>query len=723
MPDQHEAADQSARTSSLAAGGPVGRVDVTAVVVAHDGHAWLPILIRSLTASTRRPDRIIAVDTGSADSTRTDLVGAFGESSVVVTARATGFGAAVTQALDIAPPPEDPATQSWVWLLHDDCAPAPDALEAMLAQAAREPDVGILGPKIRAWPSSRRLIEVGLTLSRSGRRERGVDGAERDQGQHDAVHDVLAVNSAGMLVRRDVYDELGGFDPRIVLYGDDIDLCWRAASLGYRTAVCPRAVMHHADAATEHKRPVHASDHAQRRLSRANALYVLLVNASAARFPFRWLRLVLASVVRVLGLLVGKAPTAAWQELRALVDVLIHPRRLLAGRRQRARASRERPAVPVGSLLARPSAQARRMTAAVADLAATVGTEGGSAVAGGGRHRSAVVPAGLGGDEDEILAAERPPRPFHRLRQPFPVMMAVLLLVTVLATRHLWSTQISGGALWPAPAHASLLWSRYTEAWHTVELGSARVAPPWLAVMAALSTVSIGQTWLAVDLVLLAAVPLAGATAYLAARSQIRQPWVRAWAAGAYGLLPAVTGAVGQGRLGTSLVIVLTPLLVLATRRALVGGSSVRGSWPAVFASALLLAVTGSFVPVTWLVFVAVGLFGAALARSVRWLVRVVVIAGTAAVLTLPWVLTIVGGGADQGWRMLFAEPGFEWSDGAPAVRSTSELLTWWLHPLGTGSVPLYGAGLLVLAALIALGRTDRGDPSSPPGCWSPSPG
>ena len=510
MPDQHEAADQSARTSSLAAGGPVGRVDVTAVVVAHDGHAWLPILIRSLTASTRRPDRIIAVDTGSADSTRTDLVGAFGESSVVVTARATGFGAAVTQALDIAPPPEDPATQSWVWLLHDDCAPAPDALEAMLAQAAREPDVGILGPKIRAWPSSRRLIEVGLTLSRSGRRERGVDGAERDQGQHDAVHDVLAVNSAGMLVRRDVYDELGGFDPRIVLYGDDIDFCWRAASLGYRTAVCPRAVMHHADAATEHKRPVHASDHAQRRLSRANALYVLLVNASAARFPFRWLRLVLASVVRVLGLLVGKAPTAAWQELRALVDVLIHPRRLLAGRRQRARASRARPAVPVGSLLARPSAQARRMTAAVADLAATVGTEGGSAVAGGGRHRSAVVPAGLGGDEDEILAAERPPRPFHRLRQPFPVMMAVLLLVTVLATRHLWSTQISGGALWPAPAHASLLWSRYTEAWHTVELGSARVAPPWLAVMAALSTVSIGQTWLAVDLVLLAARPARG---------------------------------------------------------------------------------------------------------------------------------------------------------------------------------------------------------------------
>jgi len=730
MPDQFAAADPSVPTAdadlTVPDSDPAARLHVTAVIVAHDGHPWLPTLLAALGTATRQSDHVVAVDTGSADATRADLVAALGDSDVVVAARDTGFATAVAQALDNVPREERPAEDAWVWLLHDDCAPAPGALEAMLAQAAREPDVAILGPKIRAWPNSRRLTEVGLTLARSGRRERGVDPAERDQGQRDSVHDVLAVNTAGMLIRRDVYDALNGFDPRIVLYGDDIDLCWRAARLGYRTAVCPAAVLYHADAATEQLRPVHASGHPRRRLGRANALYVLLVNASPGRLPFRYARLVLASILRVVGLLIGKAPTAAWQELRALVDVVVDPRRLLSGRRARARTTSDRPSVPVAPLLAKPTTQVRRLAAAIAELAATAGTEG-SAIAGGGRHRTpptsvaAGPPSGLGGDEDEILDMT-PDRSAwtQRLRQPFVVTMMLLLVVTAIATRDLWSTQLSGGALWPAPEHAGDLWGRYLQAWHGVELGSAQTSPPWLAVMAILSTIFGGQPWLAVAVILLGAVPLSGATAYLAARSQIGQPWLRAWTAGTYGLLAAATGAVAQGRLGTCMVLILAPVMFLATRRALVGGASVRGSWPAVFAAALLLAVCGSFVPVAWLVFLVVGLLGAVLARSVRWLVRVVVIAGSAAALTLPWLLTFFGPGAGsasesgsasgQGWRALFAEPGFNWTGASTSTsdRSASHLLTWWLHPLGVGSVPLYGGVLLVLAALVALARTDR---------------
>jgi len=719
MPDQFAAADPSVPTAdafrATSHADPVARLRVTAVIVAHDGHPWLPILLAALDDATRRPDHVVAVDTGSADATRADLLAALGESDVVVAARNTGFGTAVAQALDNVPREERPSADAWVWLLHDDCAPAPDALEAMLAQAAREPDVAILGPKIRAWPNSRRLTEVGLTLARSGRQERGVDPAEADQGQHDTVHDVLAVNTAGMLIRRDVYDSLDGFDPRIVLYGDDIDLCWRAAALGYRTAVCPAAVLHHADAATEQLRPVHASTYPRRRLSRGNALYVLLVNSSTARFPLRYARLFLASVVRVVGLLIGKAPTAAWQELRALVDVVVDPRRLLAGRRARARIPSVRPSVPVAHLLAKPTTQLRRFAVAVGELAATAGSEG-SAIAGGGRHRTssasvrAGAPSGLGGDEDEIVDAGSDGSPWtRRLRQPFAVTLMLLLVVTAIATRGLWSTQLSGGALWPAPEHAGDLWTRYVEAWHGVELGSAQSSPPWLAVMAVLSAILGGQPWLAVAVLLLGAVPLSGATAYLAARSQIAQPWLRAWAAGTYGLLAAATGAVAQGRLGTCLVLILAPVMLLATRRALVGGASVRGSWPAVFAASLLLAVCASFVPVAWLVFIVVGLLGAVLSRSVRWLVRVVVIAGSAAALTLPWLLTLLGAGSGQGWRALFGEPGYSWAGWAGAtVGPDTHLSTWWLHPLGVGGVPLYGGAFLLLAALVALVRTDR---------------
>ena len=665
------------------------------------------------------------MDTGSADTTREDLVGALGEAAVHVAARATGFGAAVTQALDgvphaVAGPAARPGTGApaeWLWLLHDDAAPDPEALAALLDQAARDPGAGVIGPKVRAWPASRRLREAGVTISRSGRRERGVDPAERDQGQHDTVHEVLAVNTAGMLVRRDLFEAVGGIDPQIVLFDDDIDLCWRIATLGYRTVICPKAVLYHAEAATDGRRPVHASRRTRGRLARGNAIYLLAANASPAVLPVVVVRLVLASLLRCLGLLVAKAPTAAGQEFLGLVDALGRPRRLAAGRRARAAAHRSAShgaPVRVGPLLARRSDALRRAAAAVGELVATAGTEG-STVAGGGRHRTTdptarrSAPALETGPVDESAENLESVEGtwWRRLRHPFAITALVLLVVAAIATGALWSSQISGAALWPAPAGAGDLWDAAVRPWHAVELGSSRVAPPWLAVMATLSSLAAGKPWIAVAVVLLGSVPLAGISGYLAARSLIRSTRLRIWAGVSYGLLPAATGAVAQGRLGTALVLVLAPLLLLAIRRGLTGGRSVRGSWPAVFTSGLLLAVCSAFVPATWLVVVVAGVLGAVLARSFRWLFRIVMIAATAFVLTLPWSATLLTEPFSTGWGRWFAEPGYPWI--APTAGSSR--WSWWIQPLGEGSVPLYTAALLLLAGLVALTRTDRARP------------
>ena len=59
----------------------------------------------------------------------------------------------------------------------------------------------------------------------------------------------VAVGSAGMLVRRSVLEELGGFDEQLPIFGNDIDFGWRAAAAGHRTLVVPGAVVFHAEAA------------------------------------------------------------------------------------------------------------------------------------------------------------------------------------------------------------------------------------------------------------------------------------------------------------------------------------------------------------------------------------------------------------------------------------------------------------------------------------------
>ena len=159
----------------------------------------------------------------------------------------TPFGAAVLAGLDALPAtgPDD----EWLWLLHDDSRPAPDALEQLLAAAAANPSADVLGPKLREWPSLRRLLEVGITMSGTGRRETGLERGEYDQGQHDRIRDVLAVNTAGMLVRRSVFMALGGFDKRLPMFGNDLDFGWRAARAGHRTLVVPEAVLFHVEAA------------------------------------------------------------------------------------------------------------------------------------------------------------------------------------------------------------------------------------------------------------------------------------------------------------------------------------------------------------------------------------------------------------------------------------------------------------------------------------------
>ena len=158
----------------------------------------------------------------------------------------TGYGAAIAHALrhraanTNVPGPAGLAPgerTEWVWLLHDDCEPAPDALEQLLRGAAEARSSAVLGPKVMDWADRRVLLEAGITIDGAGRRITGVEPREVDQGQHDGDRDVMAVSSAGMLVRRDVWDQVGGFDPAMPLLRDDVDFCWRVHAAGHRVRV------------------------------------------------------------------------------------------------------------------------------------------------------------------------------------------------------------------------------------------------------------------------------------------------------------------------------------------------------------------------------------------------------------------------------------------------------------------------------------------------------
>ncbi|HSX99127.1 MAG TPA: glycosyltransferase family 2 protein, partial [Streptomyces sp.] len=707
---------------------------VTAVLVAHDGARWLPDALAGLLGQERPVQSAMAADTGSADDSAQLLSDALGADRVLHLARRTGFGQAVEEANrtagvltqdDLAylrrPSGWDPVTRSWrddaydmpelphgepvqwLWLLHDDCAPEPDALAQLLRVVENEhelgrDDVAVVGPKLRGWYDRRQLLEVGVTIAPSGRRWTGLDRREQDQGQHDHVKPSLAVSTAGMLIRRDVFEELGGFDRRLPLMRDDIDLCWRATTAGHRVLVAPEAVVRHAEAASRERRTVDcvgrsaASPHM---VDKAGAIYTLLVNSRTAQLPWVLLRIVLGTVVRTVAYLVGKVPGQALDEIRGLLSTLLRPERIIAGRRRRGRSrldkSELRPLFPP------PGATVRATVEQVAgDLFGSADAETSPA----GRHGGAVE-SGPGDDDADFLQVEQFARLKRIARAPGPVLFGLLLLASLAACRELLGGgALAGGALLPAPADSAALWSRYLDGWHPVGAGGAEAAPPYLAIVAMLASLLFGSAGLAVTVLLVASVPLAGCTAYFASRSLVESRLLRAWAAVVYAFLPAVTGALATGRIGTAVLAVLLPLIARAGAAAggLTNRTGARGSWRATWAYALLLTITTAFTPVVWPIALLLGLGILVVRRReiTAYGLRFVAQLGTPLLMLAPWSLTLLPFG-------FFQEAGLEYG-GSSA--SATDLLG--ISPGGPGTIGGLTLIGVVLAALAALLRAER---------------
>ncbi|MFH8684898.1 glycosyltransferase family 2 protein [Streptomyces lydicus] len=712
---------------------------VTAVIVSHDGARWLPDALAGLLGQERPVQNVIGADTGSADNSAQLLAEAIGDQRVLHLARRSGFGTAVDEAVRTAPAltPDDlpylrrpsgwdPVSRTWrdeaydmpelphgepvqwLWLLHDDCTPEPDALAELLRVADASPATVIVGPKLRSWYDRRQLLETGVSIARSGRRWTGLDRREQDQGQHDQVRPVLSVSTAGMLIRRDVYEELGGFDRRLPLMRDDVDLCWRAQAAGHQVLIAPDAVLRHAEAAARERRPIDcvgrsvANPH---RVDKAGAVYTLLTNTRGRVLPYVLLRLLLGTFLRVIAYLVGKVPGQALDELAGLFGTLLRPGKILAARKRRGR-----PAVDPGELRALFPPPGATVRATVEQIAGNLAGRAAPDVASAGRHGA--VESGPGGDDADFLEIEQFARLKRIARKPAPVLFLVLLLASLIACRGLLGAgSLTGGALLPAPGSVSDLWSAYLDSWHAVGVGDSASAPPYLAIVALVSSIFLGSTGFTVTLLLVCSVPLAGLTAYFASRPLVTSRLLRAWASIAYAFLPAAAGALAGGRLGTAVLAILLPLMA----RAAVAASGLRlpagtrPSWRATWAYALLITFTTAFTPVVWPMALLLGLgllvrrllgsgAGGGRDQVLPYLLRFLAVTLAPLLVLAPWSLSLL----TQPSRF-FQEAGLGYGAGSASVLDLVGLSPG--GPKAAGGLLLFG---IVLAAVAATLRDTR---------------
>jgi len=523
-------------------------------VVAHNGGDYLPRTLAALAAQTRPADAAIGIDTGSRDHSAALLGQALGNANVTVFDQArSGMGGAVQAGLKaLAPWREDAgsAGSEWIWLLHDDAAPAPEALAELLHAVERAPSVTVAGCKQLDWHAGRRLIDVGLSISRWAERLTLIEADELDQGQYDGRSDTFAVNSAGMLVRRDVWEKLGGFDPALPGSGDDVDFCWRNRLAGHRVVVVPSARIFHVS-----HRP-HAQGNAT--AARKAQVHLRLKHASAWKVPLHALGALLGSLFKLVLSIAVKDPGHGFTQLLATLGALGRPAAVYRGRRNAARTRRIRRSVIKGLQTPRREVWAHRRS-----LMEALGSD---ETDGLSRHdQLAEQPTGDSADDFAALGTT------ERGWGGNGALLALLVSVaaSLVGLLSLFRAEaVTGGALIPVSAGLGDIWSHASGWWIALGAGLPGHGDPFGYVLWVLGVLGAGNANGAVAWLLILAMPLSALGAWFAAGALTRRRRLRLAAALVWAGAPALQVALNQGRLGALVAHVMIPLLVLALLRA-----------------------------------------------------------------------------------------------------------------------------------------------------------
>ena len=209
--------------------------DVAVVIPNFNGRHLIDDCLRALAAQTQPPQEIVVVDNGSTDGSEAHLRAAWPDVRVERLERNLGFAGGANVGVRATRAP-------LVAVLNSDAEPAPDWLAELLA-APRPADVWSWGSVLISRETGR-IESAGDLCNLYGMASKHLRDRPLDELPAEPF-EVFAPPGAAPLLRRDVFDELGGYHDRFFLYYEDVDLAFRARLRGYRALLVPTARVHH----------------------------------------------------------------------------------------------------------------------------------------------------------------------------------------------------------------------------------------------------------------------------------------------------------------------------------------------------------------------------------------------------------------------------------------------------------------------------------------------
>lgn len=225
---------------------------VAIVTVSYNSGRYLDDFLASATRATGTPCPIVVADNDSRDPDEarrsTEAVGG----TFLELGSNDGYGSAVNRAVEALP-----ADIEWVLVSNPDVILSEGVVDALLEVATADGEIGAVGPGIletdgEFYPSARRVpsLRTGLghALFANIWTSNPWSRSYRSDGDHESRRTTGWLSGACLLVRRPLFDRLGGFDEGFFMYFEDVDLGYRIGRAGFSNVYEPRARVTHVGA-------------------------------------------------------------------------------------------------------------------------------------------------------------------------------------------------------------------------------------------------------------------------------------------------------------------------------------------------------------------------------------------------------------------------------------------------------------------------------------------
>lgn len=196
-------------------------------------------MLESLRQATYPNIEVILVDNGAVDDNKELFLQKYASVKLITSRENLGFAGGTNLGIRHS-------TGDYILLLNNDTIVPPDFLESMVELMQKNDKIGIISPKILYYDAPKKIQYAGIPYIHAitGRGVVNGNGVE-DEGQFDYCEETSLTNGACMLVRREVFDQVGLLSELYFMYYEELDFCERAKDQNWLCYYCGTSYIHH----------------------------------------------------------------------------------------------------------------------------------------------------------------------------------------------------------------------------------------------------------------------------------------------------------------------------------------------------------------------------------------------------------------------------------------------------------------------------------------------